>query len=93
MTGDKFMSGLHLKQPRFTYSACEPVTKHGERIKKFRETGNLKHLYRNELDKTCFAHDVPIVKILLRELFQIRFWGIGLLKLLEILIMMGIKEH
>ena len=93
LTGDKFMSGLHLKQPRFTYSACEPVTKHDERIKKFRETGNLKHLYRNELDKTCFAHDVPIVKILLRELFQIRFWGIGLLKLLEILIMMGIKEH
>ena len=24
---------------------------------KFRETGNLKHLYRNELDKTCFSHD------------------------------------
>ena len=22
-----------------------------------RETGNLKHLYRNELDKACFAHD------------------------------------
>ena len=33
LTGDKFMSGLHLKQPRFTYSACEPVTKHDERIK------------------------------------------------------------
>ena len=29
-----------------------------ERIQKFRETGNLKHLYRNELDKACFAHDV-----------------------------------
>ena len=57
LTGDKFMSGSHLKQPRFTYSACESVTKHGERIKKFRETGNLKHLYRNELDKACFAHD------------------------------------
>ena len=22
--GDKFMSELHLKQPGFTYSACEP---------------------------------------------------------------------
>ena len=22
-----------------------------------KETGNLKHLYRNELDKACFAHD------------------------------------
>ena len=59
LTGYKFMPELHLTQPRFTYSACEPVTKHGKRIKKFRETGNLKHLYRNELDKTCFAHDAP----------------------------------
>ena len=24
---------------------------------KFRETGNLKYLYRSELDKSCFAHD------------------------------------
>ena len=33
------------------------IYKHCERIKKFRETGNLKHLYRNELHKTFFAHD------------------------------------
>ena len=26
-------------------------------IQRFREIGNLKHLYRNELDKVCFAHD------------------------------------
>ena len=46
LTGDK-MTELHLKQPGFTYSACRPFTKHRERIQKFRETGNLKHLYRN----------------------------------------------
>ena len=46
-----------MKQLGFTYTACEPFTKHRERIQKFRETGNLKHLYRNELDKACFAHD------------------------------------
>ena len=51
------MPEFHLKQPRFTYSACGPFTKHRERIKKFRETSNLKHLYRNELDKAYFAHD------------------------------------
>ena len=56
-TGDKFMPELHLKQPGFTYSACIPFTEDPERIRKFRETGNLKHLYRNELDKDCFAHD------------------------------------
>ena len=26
-------------------------------IQKFRETDDLKHLYRYELDKACFAHD------------------------------------
>ena len=26
-------------------------------LQKFLEIGNLKHLYRNELDKACFAHD------------------------------------
>ena len=57
LTGDKFMSELHLKQPGFTYNACGPFTKHREIIHKFRETCNLKHLYRNELDKVCFTHD------------------------------------
>ena len=56
LTGNKFMVELHLNQPEFTYSACGPFTKHRERIQKFRKTGNLKHLYRNELDKACFAH-------------------------------------
>ena len=49
LTGDKFIPELHLKQPGFTYSACGPFTKYRERIQKFRETGNFKHLYRNEL--------------------------------------------
>ena len=52
------MLELHLKQPGFTYSACGPFTKHRERIQKFREIGNLKHLYINRLDKACFVHDV-----------------------------------
>ena len=57
LTGDKFMLELELKQPGFVYSTCGPFTKYRERIQKFRETGNLKHLQRNELDKACFAHD------------------------------------
>ena len=57
MTAGKFLPELHLKQPGFTYRACGTFTKHRERIEKFRETSNLKHLYRNELDKACFAHD------------------------------------
>ena len=38
LTGDKFISELHLKQPGFSYSACGPFTKHREKIQKFRET-------------------------------------------------------
>ena len=48
---------LHLKQPGFTYSACGTLTKYHEIIRKHRETGNWKQLYRNELEKACFAHD------------------------------------
>ena len=49
---------MHLKQPRFTYSACGSFTKNKERIQKFKETGDLKYIYRNKLDKVCFQHDM-----------------------------------
>ena len=45
---DKFMPEMHLKQPRFTYSACGPFTKDKERIQKFKETGDANCIYRNE---------------------------------------------
>ena len=57
MTGDKFMPELHLKQPGFTYSVCGPFAENVERIQKLWQTGNLKHLYRSELDEACLAHD------------------------------------
>ena len=57
LTEDKFMPELHLKQPGFTDGACESFTKYRERIKRFRETGNLKLLKRNQLDRACFAHN------------------------------------
>ena len=57
LTEDKFMPELHLKQPGITDGACESFTKHREKIKRFRETGNLKLLKRNELDRACFAHN------------------------------------
>ena len=54
LAGDKFIPEMHLKQLGFTYSACGLFSKNKERIKKFKETGYTKFLYRNELDKTCF---------------------------------------
>ena len=58
LAGDKFMPEMHLKQPGFTYSVCGPFTKNKERIQKFNETGNTDYIYKNELDKACFQHDM-----------------------------------
>ena len=49
---------MHLKQAGFTYSACGPFTKNKERIQKFKETGDTSYIYKNELDKACFQHDM-----------------------------------
>ena len=57
LEGDKFMPEIHLRQPQFTCIACGPFTKHGQRIQKFKETGDTNYLYKNELDKACFVHD------------------------------------
>ena len=58
LTGDKFIPEMHLRQPGFTYSACGPFTKNKERIQKFKETGDTSYIYKNELDKACFQHDM-----------------------------------
>ena len=58
LAGDKFIPEMHLRQPVFTYSACGPFTKHKQRIQKFMQTGDLRNIYRNELDKACFQHDM-----------------------------------
>ena len=57
LTGDKFMPEMHLRQPRFVYSTCGPFTRHKERIKEFKQTGDTRYIYRNELDRSCFQHD------------------------------------
>ena len=62
LVGDKFLPEIHLKQPGFTYSACGPFTKNKERIEKFMQTENTDSIYKNELDKACFQHDVAYGK-------------------------------
>ena len=57
LASDKFMPEMHLRQPQFVYSACGRFTRHKERIKKFKQTGDTRYIYRNELDKACFQHD------------------------------------
>ena len=52
------MPEMHLKQPGFPDGACGPFTKNKERIEKFMQTGNTNFIYKNELDKACFQHDM-----------------------------------
>ena len=59
---DKVMPEMHLKQPAFTHSACGPFTKKKERIEKFMQTGNTNLIYKNELDKACFQHNMAYDK-------------------------------
>ena len=62
LVGDKFMPEMHLKQSGFTYSACGLFTRNKEKIEKFLQTGNADFIYRNELDKACFQHDMAYGK-------------------------------
>ena len=55
---DKFLPEMHLTQPGSAYSDCRPFTKNKERIQKFKETGDSRYIYQNELDKACFQHDM-----------------------------------
>ena len=52
------MSELHLRQYQFTYSACGTFAKNKEIIQKFKETGDSRCIYQNELDKARFQHDM-----------------------------------
>ena len=56
------MPEMHLKQPGFTYSACGSFTKNKERTEKFVQTGNTDFIYKNELGKAWFQHDMAYGK-------------------------------
>ena len=58
LADDKVMLEMHLKQPGFTYSACGSFTKNKGRIRKFKEAGDTSYIYKNELGKACFRHDM-----------------------------------
>ena len=62
LAGEKFMPEMHLKQPGFTYSACDRFTKNKEIIEEFMQTRNTSFIYKNELDKACFQHDIAYSK-------------------------------
>ena len=58
MGGSNFMSELHLRQLRFTFSACESFRKNKKRIQKYKEKRDCRYIYWNGLDMVCFQHDL-----------------------------------
>ena len=58
IAADKFMPEMNLKQLGFTYSARGTFTKNKERIQKFGESGDTNYIYKNELHKACFQHEM-----------------------------------
>ena len=63
LAGEKFMPELHLVDPIVKkYSACGPFTKHTQRI-----TGKLSYIYKNDLGKACFQHDMAHNKFKILE--------------------------
>ena len=55
------MREMHLRQPGLTYSSCRPFTKNKKRMQKIKETGDSRYIYRNELEKACFQHDMAYI--------------------------------
>ena len=58
LANDRFMPDMHLQQPGITYSAGRPFSKNKQRIQKVKETGDARYIYKNELGKACFLHDM-----------------------------------
>ena len=71
LASDNFIPEIHLKQPGFTYSACEPFIKNKERIQKFKGTCDTKYIYRNALDFKNLARRAASDRILRGKVFNI----------------------
>ena len=54
----KLMSEMHLRQPKFTYSACGPFAENKETIQKLIEIGDSIYIYQNGPKLSYFQHDM-----------------------------------
>ena len=75
LTGDKFMTEIHLTQSGFIYNACGPFAKNKERIQKFMQTVDTRYIYKYYLNKAYFQHDMVYgaVRISSKEQSLIKF--------------------
>ena len=63
LPSDKFMHGMHLKQPGFTYGACGLFTRNEikNQLKSLWQQV-IQFLFKNELNKACLQHDMAYGK-------------------------------
>ena len=62
LVGDKFMQEMHLNCLVLLTVLVVHSQKAKKRIEKLMQTGNTDFIYRNELDKACFQHDMAYGK-------------------------------
>ena len=94
LAGDKFLPEMYLRHPGFKYSTSGPFTKNKDGIQKFKETGDSRYIYQNELEKAYFQHDIAYgdFKDLPRRAASNKVLRIKHLMLLKLQNMMDIKE-
>ena len=64
LAGDKFVLEMHLKQPGFTYSACDPFTKNKERMKKKRKKQENQYIFIKTNQKRLVFNMICLREIL-----------------------------
>ena len=58
LAGHKFMPKIHLRQPGFLHIVLvDHLQENKERIQKFKQRGDSRYIYENELHKASFQHD------------------------------------
>ena len=77
LAADKFISEMHLRQPRFTYKAFGSFTKNKEWIQKFQETGDSWYIYRHDMAYGGFK-DLP------RRTASIKYYLINIANIINI---------
>ena len=49
------MPALHLRKPGNIHTTCGSFPNYRAIIEKFKETGDLNYIFKNKLNKSCFA--------------------------------------
>ena len=85
---------MHLRQSVFKFSACRSFKKSKGKIYKFKETGESRYIYQNELNKVCFQNYAAYkdFKGFPRTTHSEKYYVIKYLILLKIKNVMDVKE-